>query len=409
MGKATGIIKELSGKIGSLIFQQRKNGKTSVYLAPEVKDKPLRTKAQMLICLVWANLGALFSMFNKTLKRSHEDLPVGISDYNAFISDNCKMFNVYLDKNTKQQGGCVLAPVLISRGKLPSIYYETNGDGVLVTDLKLGGLVNGADTTVGNFSMAVMTNNEEWENGDQLTFFYGQQKIDQTTNVPRSKIQGFKVKLDYTDQETKLWDLVSELGFTSVSDGQGGYVLGMDRVITDGAAAWIHSREDEDSGTLRVSTQRLTVDSSVLESYMGEAAFDASVASYGGITNTKKAFLRPDDETNVIGGVSNTGGTTTGGGQAQTVAAPTFSGETQFAESTQVTMSGPAGASIFYTVDGTTPTDQSLEYEEPITLSATTTVKAIAIKDGVSSAVTSRTYSKVEGGGGDDEPGGSDH
>ena len=29
-------------------------------------------------------------------------------------------------------------------------------------------------------------------------------------------------------------------------------------------------------------------------------------------------------------------------------------------------------------------------------------------KDGVSSAVTSRTYSKVEGGG-DDEPGGDDH
>lgn len=34
--------------------------------------------------------------------------------------------------------------------------------------------------------------------------------------------------------------------------------------------------------------------------------------------------------------------------------------------------------------------------------------KAIAIKDGVSSSVTSRTYSKVEGGG-DDEPGGDDH
>ena len=90
-----------------------------------------------------------------------------------------------------------------------------------------------------------------------------------------------------------------------------------------------------------------------------------------------------------------------GGSEQATVAAPTFSGATQFTETTQVTMSGPAGASIFYTVDGSTPTDQSLEYEEPITLSATTTVKAIAIKDGISSAVTSRTYSKVEGGGDD--------
>ena len=110
-------------------------------------------------------------------------------------------------------------------------------------------------------------------------------------------------------------------------------------------------------------------------------------------------------------GGNNSGGSETpsgGGSQTVTVAAPTFSGETQFTESTQVTMSGPAGASIFYTVDGSTPTDQSLEYEEPITLTATTTVKAIAIKDGVSSSVTSRTYSKVEGGG-DDEPGGDDH
>ena len=105
---------------------------------------------------------------------------------------------------------------------------------------------------------------------------------------------------------------------------------------------------------------------------------------------------------------SGSGSENQGGQQQVTVAAPSFSGATQFEESTQVTMSGPAGASIFYTVDGSTPTDQSLEYEEPITLSATTTIKAIAIKDGVSSAVTSRTYTKVEGGG-DDEPGGDDH
>ena len=116
-----------------------------------------------------------------------------------------------------------------------------------------------------------------------------------------------------------------------------------------------------------------------------------------------------EDDSETSPNPSQGGGSGSGSGSQQsTVAAPTFSGATQFTETTQVTMSGPAGASIFYTVDGSTPTDQSLEYEEPITLSATTTVKAIAIKDGISSAVTSRTYSKVEGGG-DDEPGGDDH
>ena len=88
-----------------------------------------------------------------------------------------------------------------------------------------------------------------------------------------------------------------------------------------------------------------------------------------------------------------------------TVAAPSFSGATQFEESTQVSMSGPTGSEIHYTLDGTVPTAESTLYEGPITLSETTTVKAIAIKDGVSSAVTSRTYTKGTnaGGGGDGE------
>ena len=88
-----------------------------------------------------------------------------------------------------------------------------------------------------------------------------------------------------------------------------------------------------------------------------------------------------------------------------TVAAPQFAGETQFEESTQVSMSAESGASIYYTLDGSTPTAESALYSAPVTLTDTTTVKAIAIKDGVSSSVTSRTYTKGgnAGGGGDEE------
>ena len=82
------------------------------------------------------------------------------------------------------------------------------------------------------------------------------------------------------------------------------------------------------------------------------------------------------------------------------LAAPTFSGETQFTESTEVTMSAESGAEIRYTLDGSTPTAESTLYSAPITLSDTTTVKAIAIKDEVSSSVTSRTYTKQSGNGG---------
>ncbi len=87
------------------------------------------------------------------------------------------------------------------------------------------------------------------------------------------------------------------------------------------------------------------------------------------------------------------------GGSQNSVEAPVISGENPFAESTQVSMSGPDGAEIHYTVDGQTPTSQSQLYSEAFTLSETTTVKAIAIKDGQSSEVTSKTFSKSTGGG----------
>ena len=102
------------------------------------------------------------------------------------------------------------------------------------------------------------------------------------------------------------------------------------------------------------------------------------------------------------GGSQNQGGTGTitpnNGGSSQSVDAPSINGNTSFAESTQVTMSGPDGAEIHYTTDGSTPTSESTLYSEAFSLSETTTVKAIAIKDGVSSEVVDKTFTKSTGG-----------
>ena len=62
-------------------------------------------------------------------------------------------------------------------------------------------------------------------------------------------------------------------------------------------------------------------------------------------------------------------------------------------------MSGPTGAQIRYTTDGSTPTEESTLYSETLTLSATTTVKAIAIKDEVKSSVTTKVFTKSGGSG----------
>jgi len=93
-----------------------------------------------------------------------------------------------------------------------------------------------------------------------------------------------------------------------------------------------------------------------------------------------------------------------GGGGGGTVAAPSFSpagGTYGSAQSVTITTS-TSGASIRYTVDGSTPSSTAgTLYSIPVSISATTTLKAIAFASGMTnSSVTSATYSITTGGGG---------
>lgn len=102
----------------------------------------------------------------------------------------------------------------------------------------------------------------------------------------------------------------------------------------------------------------------------------------------------------VVGDDSTTPATITvinGGSIVQTnvvLGAPVISGETPFETKTEVTITSEEGASIFYTTDGSTPDEESTEYTDKIELSATTTVKAIAVKDTYVSPVASKTFTK---------------
>ena len=97
------------------------------------------------------------------------------------------------------------------------------------------------------------------------------------------------------------------------------------------------------------------------------------------------------------------GGNQNGGAQSEPPAAPTISGKTSFSDSTTVSLSGPEGADIYYTLDGSTPTSESTMYSEEFGLSETTTVKVVAIKDGQSSQVVSKTFTKAGSDAPEDE------
>ena len=86
-----------------------------------------------------------------------------------------------------------------------------------------------------------------------------------------------------------------------------------------------------------------------------------------------------------------------------TVATPTFTPNgASFTGTQSVDIScTTAGAKIYYTTDGTEPTASSHVYSTALSLTSTTTVKAIAVKAGMNnSAIATATFTKYSGGGG---------
>ena len=87
---------------------------------------------------------------------------------------------------------------------------------------------------------------------------------------------------------------------------------------------------------------------------------------------------------------------------------PTISGTDKFSDRTEVTITATPGASIYYTTDGTVPTNGSQQYNTPITLTETTTIQAIAIEDGhIMSDVVGMEFTKESSGGSSSDGGGS--
>ena len=79
---------------------------------------------------------------------------------------------------------------------------------------------------------------------------------------------------------------------------------------------------------------------------------------------------------------------------------PTISGTDKFSDRMEVTITTPPGAIVYYTTDDTVPTKGSQQYKTPITLTETTTIKAIAIEDGhIMSDVVGRVFAKESSGG----------
>lgn len=79
------------------------------------------------------------------------------------------------------------------------------------------------------------------------------------------------------------------------------------------------------------------------------------------------------------------------------VTSPTIPASCTFMDSKTIAITNNTdGATIYYTTDGSEPSaDNGTKYESPFTITETTTVKAIAVKEGESSDIVEATYTKI--------------
>ena len=119
--------------------------------------------------------------------------------------------------------------------------------------------------------------------------------------------------------------------------------------------------------------------------------YNAETGVWTGSSNTV-VFTRPDESGHWrIQAISVTVENSASG---ETVETPTFSPKAgTYTEAQTVTIAcATSGATIYYTTNGSTPSSTSTKYTSPITVSETTTLKAIAIKGSAKSSVATATY-----------------
>ena len=281
MAILNGILKKLNGSAGSLTFKQV-NGQTVVSeKATVVKNS--KTPAQQRQRTKWGNVVQMYKGICPLINYGFEAKPAGYSDYNMFMKANMKLTDIYLTRQEVAGGACIAAPYQLTQGSLPSIVVVGKGENAK-TDIFLGELKIDENTTVKEFAQAVVSNNADYDYGDQIAFFDVLQKVNAVTGIPYCQFSATNVVLDKAS-EVKLWDLVNKHGFNTSSDG----FLMHQEGEGNGVYAWVHSRKGA-SKTL-VSTQTLIDNNAeMLAEYSGDNAYKRSVKTYGGESS---AFLTP--------------------------------------------------------------------------------------------------------------------
>ena len=175
----------------------------------------------------------------------------------------------------------------------------------------------------------------------------------------------------------------------------GGGNSNVPKYYTNGTAVRMYPKN---SFTVTTTTGKLTKIVITFGSSDGTVSIASNVGSYasGTWTGEDASVILTVDPTATSGNRRIQAITVTYGEVADNyVAAPSISGDVNFIESTEVSIAAGEGLKVYYTLDGTDPTNASTEYTAAFEVTETTTVKAIAYNGENASEVASQTFSKA--------------
>lgn len=276
MGKITSLI-EFNGTVGNVVGYKGRDGRNVIRFKVHDPRNP-QTTLQMRRRVSWANLVNLWAAITPYMHPSFNHKPAGQTDFNAFMSENVGINPVFLTKKQAHRQDCVVSPIMVTDGELPTIEADLVSGGKLQSTIVLGDLVIGAETTIAAFSTAILAENPDFAEGDQITGLLVKQISVGTEGLPKVEVVAQRVVLDTTDTRVLSTVLQAESGsadamFSAVE----GYLAS--KASVNGGGCWIHSRMV--NGETIVSTQYLSVNNSILSDYTSAAAQVAAMKSYG--------------------------------------------------------------------------------------------------------------------------------
>lgn len=233
-----------------------------------------RSPSQQGRRVMWANLVNFYRASKGWMPKAFESKSAKQTDYNRFMSANLPNARLALTKAMASVSACVADAFVVSQGSLRSIQISklTNS---WQTDINLGGLAISAETTIAQFSKALVDNNNWILAGDQLSFISYQQYVD-AQNTPHIICTAYEVTLNVTSTDI-LRNYLPDFCSTTSETGN----LGTNNNISLGGFAYILSR-NVGGGALQVSTQQLITNNEILiTQYSATSNVQAAIDSYG--------------------------------------------------------------------------------------------------------------------------------